>query len=53
MAATKTLSLLLAQLLFEVLSESTMFRVIWVIQGCKGVGDFLGVCGGSGESDRF
>ena len=48
MAVTEMLGALLMQLLLEVLSESAWFWVIWVIQGCKGVGDIPGVQGGSG-----
>ena len=49
-ATTKMLGTLLAQLPLEVLSESTWFRVIWVIQGDEGMGDIPDVQGGSGES---
>ena len=49
-AATKTFGTLLMQLVFEVLGESTWFRVIQVIQGDMGMGDIPGVQGGSGES---
>ena len=53
MAATKMLGPLLAQLLLKVLCESTRFWVVWVIQGCKGVGDLPGIRGGSGEGLQF
>ena len=42
-AATKAFGMLLVQLLFEVLGESTWFGVIWVIQGDMGVGDIPGI----------
>ena len=47
-AATKLFCALFAQLLLEILCESTWFWVIQVIQGCEGVGDIPGVQGGSG-----
>ena len=43
MTVTKSFSLLLVQPVLEVLGESTWFWVVWVIQGCKGVGDISGV----------
>ena len=49
-AATKVFGTLLAQLLFEVLGESTWFGVIQVIQGDVGMGDIPGIRGGSGKS---
>ena len=45
-AATKSLSSLCAELLFEVLGESTWTMAIRVIRGDEGVGDFPGVRGG-------
>ena len=42
-AMTLTFGSLLAQLLFEVLCNSTGFVGVWVIQGCKGVGDIPGI----------
>ena len=52
-ATTKSLGSLSAQLLFEVLGESTWTVAVWVIRGDGGVGDIPGVQGGSGESRRF
>ena len=49
-AVTQLFGLLLMQLLFEVLSKSTRFVAVWVIQGCEGMGDIPGVQGGSGGS---
>ena len=49
MAATKAFSSLLVQLVLEVLGESTWFWVVWMIQGCEGVGDIPGIQGGSGS----
>ena len=52
-ATTKSLSLLSAQLVFEILGESTWTMAVWMIRGDEGVGDIPGVRGGSGESPRF
>ena len=49
-AMTLTFGSLLAQLLFEVLCKNTGFVGVWVIQGCKCMGDIPGVQGGSGGS---
>ena len=43
MAATKMFGSLLTQLVLEVLSKSTWFGVIRVIQGCEGMGDIPGI----------
>ena len=39
--------MLLSEFLLEILSESTGFVGIWVVQGCKGVGDIPGIQGDS------
>ena len=49
-ATTKSLSSLEAELLFEILGESTWAMTVWVIRGDEGMGDVPGVRGGSGES---
>ena len=49
-ATTKSLSSLGAELMLEVLSESTWTMAVWVIRGDEGVGDIPGVRGVSGES---
>ena len=49
MATTKSLSSLEAELMLQVLSESTWIVRIWVIRGDEGVGDIPGVRGVSGE----
>ena len=46
-ATTKSLSSLGAELLLEILSESTWTMAIWVIRGDGGVGDIPGVRGDS------
>ena len=46
-AATKTLSLLMMELLLQVLGESTWTVAVRVIRGDEGVGDIPGVQGGS------
>ena len=45
------LSMLLVQLLLQVLGESTEFVSIWMIQGSEGVGDIPGVQGVQGGSE--
>ena len=52
-ATTKSLGLLSAQPVLEILGESTWAVTVWVIRGDEGVGDFPGVRGGSGEVCRF
>ena len=52
-ATTKSLSSLSAELVLEILGEGTGTVTVWVIRGCEGVGDFPGVRGGSGESERI
>ena len=47
-ATTKSLGSLSAQLLFEVLGESTWTMAVWVIRGDEGMGVIPGVRGGSG-----
>ena len=48
-AVTKSFSLLMTELLLQVLCKSTQTMAIWVIRGDEGVGDIPGVQGGSGE----
>ena len=48
-ATTKSLSSLGAELMLQVLGESTWTMGIWVIRGDGGVGDIPGVRGVSGE----
>ena len=50
---TKMLCLLMAELLLQVLCQSTGTLAIWVIRGDKGVGDIPGVQGVQGEVCRF
>ena len=42
-AATKTLSSLDAELLLQVLSQSTRAVTVWMIRGDEGMGDISGV----------
>ena len=49
-ATTKSLGSLGAELVLQVLGESTGTMTVWVIRGDKGVGDIPGVRGVSGES---
>ena len=51
-AATLMLSSLLTQLLLQVLSKSTWFVGVGMIQGCEGVGDIPGIQGGF-EGDLY
>ena len=50
MATTLLLNTLLSEFLLKILGESTEFVGIWMVQGCKGVGDIPGIRGGSGGS---
>ena len=52
-ATTKSLSSLSTELVLKILGEGTGIVTVWVIRGCEGVGDFPGVRGGSGESERI
>ena len=46
MATTSAFGLLYLKLVLQVLSESTWFMGIWMVQVCKGVGDIPGIQGG-------
>ena len=46
MATTAAFGLLYLKLVLQVLSESTWFMGIWMVQGCEGVGDISGIQGG-------
>ena len=48
-ATTKSLGSLGAELVLQILGESTRTMRIWVIRGDEGVGDIPGVRGVSGE----
>ena len=52
-ATTKSLCSLGAELILEILGESTWVLIIWMIRGDEGVGDIPGVRGGSRESLKF
>ena len=45
---TKSFSSLMMELLLEVLGKSTWGMTVWMIRGCKGVGDIPGIQGDSG-----
>ena len=47
-AATKTLFLLMTELLLQVLGQSTRAMAAWVIRGDEGVGDIPGIQGVQG-----
>ena len=46
MATTSAFGLLYLKLVLQVLSESTWFMGIWMVQVCEGVGDIPGIQGG-------
>ena len=49
-AATKSLCMLGAELMFKVLGEGAWAMAVWMIRDDEGAGAFPGVLGGSGES---
>ena len=53
MATTLALHTLHLKLVLQILCESRRFMGIGVVQGCKGVGDVLGIQGGSGGICMF
>ena len=50
---TSTLHMLHLKLALQILSESSRFMGIGVVQGCKGMGDIPGILGDSGGICRF